>query len=130
MSTGVYFLILLAIIAITKAELVCPGFGFVRPQQPCVDECSTDNDTCPSGKKCCYTPLTPCGYRCLVGKENILKPGTCPLPESNQDESIWLLCDANLCDVDGDCRCKQKCCSNRCGSKVCIAPAKNTTKKI
>lgn len=129
MSSVTYFLVLLTIVVAVKAQLVCPGFGFVRPQEPCVDECSTANDTCSSGKKCCYTPLTPCGYRCLVGKVNVTKPGVCPSRESNQEESIWLLCDANLCDVDGDCPCKEKCCSNRCGSNVCIAPVKSTVKK-
>ena len=129
MPTVAYLLTLLAIVTVAKSELVCPGFGFIRPEEPCVNDCSPDKDTCASGTKCCYTPLKPCGYRCLVAKENIPKRGTCPSPDSDQDDSIWLICDANFCDVDGDCPCKEKCCSNKCGSKVCIAPAKKPIKK-
>ena len=120
MSTITYIFVLLAIVAITNSELVCPGFGYMRPQLPCVDQCSPDNDTCESGNKCCYTPETPCGYRCLVGKENIRKPGTCPPSQSGQTNPNWFLCDGHMCDVDSDCQGAQKCCPNMCGSLVCI----------
>jgi hypothetical protein len=129
MSTVPYLLILLAILVIVKSELVCPGYGFIRPQQPCVNECSPDKDTCGSGQKCCYTPLTPCGYRCLIGKQNITKPGTCPPSQSDQSNPNWRLCDGHFCDVDGDCKCKKKCCPNMCGSLVCIAPTKKSIEK-
>lgn len=123
MSTVTYIIALLAIIAITDADLICPGYGFIRPQEPCVDECSADKD-CGSGKKCCYTPEAPCGYRCLVGKDNVAKPGECPSSQSEQTDPNWYLCDGHFCDVDNDCRCKKKCCSNKCGSKICISRQK------
>ena len=129
MATIPYVLALLAIVVVAKSQLVCPGYGFIRPQQPCVDDCSPDKDTCGSGQKCCYTPLTPCGYHCVVAKQNITKPGNCPSPQSQQSEPNWNLCDANLCDVDGDCPCKKKCCRNLCGAPVCIAPQKTIIKK-
>ena len=123
MSTISCILISLAIFTIANAALVCPGYGFVRPQEPCVDQCSTDNDTCGTGKICCYTPLTPCGYRCLVGKNDVAKPGKCPSPSSEQtNNNNWYLCDGHFCDVDKDCQCKKKCCPNKCGTPLCIAP--------
>jgi hypothetical protein len=124
MSALQFVVVLLAMICIIDAELICPGFGFIRPQQPCVDSCSTSNDTCAAGQKCCYTPIAPCGYRCQVGKDNKPKPGSCPSSQSEQTISNWYLCDANLCDVDSDCSCRKKCCANKCGSKVCIKPLK------
>ena len=107
---------------IVDGELICPGFGFVRPQEPCVEQCNPQNDTCSEGKKCCYTPMEPCGFRCLEGKENISKRGICPSPVSEQEPMNWYLCDGHFCDVDGDCPYKKKCCSNKCGSKICISP--------
>jgi hypothetical protein len=115
-----YIFVLLAIVVTNNSELVCPGFGFIRPQQPCVNQCSTDNDTCGSGKKCCYTPETPCDYLCLIGKQNIAKPGTSPPSQFAQTDRNW-----RLCDVDNDCRCKQKCCSNMCGTLMCISLIEN-----
>jgi hypothetical protein len=122
MSTITYIFALLAIIVIADAEFICPGFVFIRSQQPCVDECSIDNDKCGLGKKCCYTPETPCGYRCLIDKDNVAKPGKCPSPQTDQNNSKWYLCDGHDCDVDNDCRCKKKCCPNKCGSTLCVSP--------
>ena len=124
MSALQFVVVFSAMICIIGAELVCPGFGFIRPQQPCIDSCSEANDTCPTGQKCCYTPVAPCGYRCQVAKVNKPKAGSCPKSQSDQTTSDWFLCDANLCDVDGDCGCRKKCCPNKCGSKVCIKPQK------
>jgi len=124
MSTITYIFILLAIIACADSKLTCPGYGFIRPQEPCVNQCSPGNDTCGSGKKCCYTPETSCGNRRLVGKDNVAKPGTCPPSQSDQSDPLWRLCDGHFCDVDNDCRCKQKCCPNKCSSLVCIAHGK------
>jgi len=117
-----YFIALVAIITFANSSLVCPGFGFIRPQEPCVDQCSTENDTCPEGKKCCYTPSTPCGYRCLDAKLNVTRAGSCPSTESEQNYPLWYLCDGDFCDVDSDCRCKKKCCRNKCGTTICINP--------
>ncbi|CAF0884714.1 unnamed protein product [Rotaria sordida] len=77
--------LVLSIIAIANPELVCPGYGFVRPEEPYIDECKSESDTCDAGIKCCYTPLKPCGYHCLVGKDNVAKAGTCPPQDSDQD---------------------------------------------
>jgi hypothetical protein len=96
MSTVTYIFAPLAIIAFTESELICPGYGFIRPQEPCVNQCSPDKDTCGSSKKCCYTPETPCGYRCLADKDNVAKPDTCPPSQSNQSDPIWGLCDGFL----------------------------------
>lgn len=123
MSAAPYLFVLLAMIAITvNAELICPGFGFIRPQQPCVNQCSSDKDTCGTGQKCCYTPVAPCGYRCLASKNDVAKRGTCPASQSEQNHPYWRLCDGHFCDVDSDCSCKKKCCSNMCGTKLCISP--------
>ncbi|CAF1061764.1 unnamed protein product [Rotaria sordida] len=124
MSRIVYIFVVLSIIAIAIAnpESVCPGYGFVRPEEPCVDECKSESDTCDTGMKCCYTPLKPCGYRCLVGKDKIDKNGTCPPQDSDQDNFDWYLCDGHSCDVDYDCPCGKKCCPNKCGSKLCFNP--------
>lgn len=119
---------LLAIVTIANSELVCPGYGYIRPIQPCVNNCTVDGD-CSYGQKCCYTPVTPCGYRCLQAKENKPKSGTCPPSQSDQNIMDWLLCDAHLCDVDGDCKCKKKCCPNKCGALVCISPEKKNSTK-
>ncbi|CAF1118281.1 unnamed protein product [Rotaria sp. Silwood1] len=122
MSLIAYIFVVLSIVTIANTELVCPGYGFIRPQQPCVDECSPENDHCDVGKKCCYTPLEPCGYHCLVGKDNVAKKGKCPLPSSKQNHQYWNLCDGHFCDVDNDCPRKQKCCPNKCGTPLCIKP--------
>ncbi|CAF1199054.1 unnamed protein product [Adineta steineri] len=109
-------------VAIGNAKLICPGYGFIRPLEPCVDQCSLDKDTCGAGKLCCYTPQSPCGNRCLIGKDDAGKKGTCPSSQSEQKDPKWGLCDGHFCDVDNDCSCKKKCCSNKCGSKICISP--------
>ncbi|CAF4366203.1 unnamed protein product, partial [Rotaria sp. Silwood2] len=89
MSIIAYIFVVLAIVTVANTDLVCPGYGFVRPQEPCVDKCSLESDHCPNGKKCCYTPLKPCGNRCLVPKDDTPKDGTCPLPKSHQDAPYW-----------------------------------------
>ncbi|UJR25114.1 hypothetical protein I4U23_006473 [Adineta vaga] len=122
MSKSTYIYVLFALVTIANTELICPGFGFIRPQQPCIDQCSPDQDNCETGKKCCYTPEAPCGYRCLVSKNDVEKPGHCPSPQSEQTHQYWRLCDGHFCDVDSDCSCKKKCCSNMCGTKLCISP--------
>lgn len=124
MSKLTYIYVLLALTTLARAELICPGYGYVFPQQPCVNQCSPDNDNCETGKKCCYTPYTPCGYRCLDGKNNITKSGQCPSTQSEQTNPNWYLCDGHFCDVDSDCPCKKKCCANKCGSKICISAVK------
>ena len=129
MSTLTYIFAFLILVTVINSELVCPGFGFIRPQEPCVDQCSADNDTCGSGQKCCYTPQSPCGYRCVVGKQNVTKSGSCPSRDSDQSDPNWFLCDGHSCDVDNDCRCKKKCCHNKCGSSICISPEKKSIKK-
>ncbi|CAF3310015.1 unnamed protein product, partial [Rotaria sp. Silwood2] len=85
MPTIAYIFVVLSIVAFANTELVRPGYGFVRPQEPCVDKCSPQNDSCKGRKKCCYTPLKPCGYSCLIPKDNVAKNGTCPLPSSEQN---------------------------------------------
>ncbi|CAF0802110.1 unnamed protein product [Didymodactylos carnosus] len=108
-------------------KYVCPGFGFVRPQTPCEDSCK-DDTTCKSGLKCCYSPLIkdnrPCGSHCIQPKENIPKEGQCPDSKSKPESSLWGICDIHMCDIDGDCKGKEKCCRNTCGGPVCIAPEK------
>lgn len=130
MSTITYVLVLTAAMAtISHAEYVCPGFGFIRPQTPCVDQCSYTNDTCGTGLKCCYSPMTPCGYRCVVPKNNVPKAGTCPSQDSEQSDPNWYLCDGHFCDVDTDCPCKKKCCRNKCGTPLCMSPVKTVVGK-
>ncbi|CAF1118300.1 unnamed protein product [Rotaria sp. Silwood1] len=122
MSTIAYIFVVFSTVIIANTELVCPGYGFVFPKPPCIAKCSPTKDHCRAGKKCCYTPLRPCGYRCLVGKDNVAKNGTCPPPSSNQTNSKWDLCDFHDCDVDNDCQYDDKCCLNKCGASMCISP--------
>jgi hypothetical protein len=113
--------ILLSTAVLVGGDMVCPKLGGFWPAaKPCVNECSPDKDTCETGKKCCYTPETPCGLRCLVAKNNKPKIGKCPPSNSEQKDMNWYLCDIHLCSVDRDCGRRKKCCFNKCGGYVCI----------
>ena len=123
MSVVSCLVILSAINLIAGANMVCPyANAFWHPPQTCVNECSPDKNTCEIGKKCCYTPVSPCGLRCVVAKNDKPKKGKCPPTGSTQKDLNWILCDAHLCDVDGDCRSRKRCCQNKCGANVCIRP--------
>ncbi|UJR22587.1 hypothetical protein I4U23_025632 [Adineta vaga] len=119
-SIAILFMI---VISFMNAEKICPGYGFVPRPENCTSTCSADNDQCIKGLKCCYRPTEPCGYHCIEPKTNITKQGKCPTVKV--DDPMWYLCDAHLCDVDSDCRGKQKCCSNMCGAKICTGPLLN-----
>ncbi len=117
------FVILLSIVVIVGANMVCPGENSFWPSpRSCVNQCSSDKDNCETGKKCCYTSISPCGFRCVLPKNNKTKRGKCPPALSAQKDDNWILCDAHLCDVDSDCRRRKKCCQNMCGSNMCIRP--------
>lgn len=103
-------------------DKVCPGYGFIRPPEGCQSTCSSENDQCPMDKKCCFRIEQPCGYHCIVPKDDQPKNGKCPASSSTLNDSNWFLCDAHLCDVDSDCPAMKKCCSNRCGAPVCVSP--------
>ena len=122
MITVEYIFVLLSIAAIANAELVCPLFGYYHVQGACNDQCSPDADTCGTGMKCCFSPVPPCGNRCVQAKDNTPKSGRCPSSSSFQLFKEWFLCDANRCTVDDDCTAKKKCCTNICQSKVCTTP--------
>ncbi|CAF3394917.1 unnamed protein product [Rotaria sp. Silwood2] len=116
-------LLLLAIVSIINAgQKVCPGYGFIKPPNNCKSTCSILKDKCPIGKKCCFRMQQPCGFHCVVPKDNQPKPGKCPLLSSKQIFRNWYVCDLHFCDVDNDCRGTAKCCYNPCRATICIEP--------
>ena len=115
-------LLLIIVTMVNGGAKVCPGYGFIRPPEDCHSTCSTDNDQCPTGKKCCFRIEEPCGFQCIVPKDNEPKKGICPSPSSSGTDANWYLCDGHMCDIDNDCPGVQKCCLNLCGSPVCVVP--------
>jgi len=113
-------IILLLIISLTNARKICPSHGFVPQPRNCKSTCSQIDDQCPIDTKCCYHIGQPCGFHCIIPKNNIKKSGQCPTLQT--DNPSWFLCDAFFCDVDNDCQGLEKCCSNSCGSKICLTP--------
>jgi hypothetical protein len=126
MSTIAYFCLLSLFGTVVRTTFVCPGYGYWAyelAKKPCTDQCSAQNDTCGTGKKCCYSPVSPCGFRCMIPKDNTPKAGSCPSRNSMMAmirNPAWGVCDDHQCDVDKDCRCRSKCCANKCGSLICI----------
>lgn len=112
--------ILLLIISLINTEHICPGYGYVAEPVNCSSTCSQTNDQCPIGRKCCHRIEEPCGFHCIISKDNKKKLGECPTRVTGK--LSWLLCDAVLCDVDDDCQGTEKCCTNVCGSKICLKP--------
>ncbi|CAF0836455.1 unnamed protein product [Adineta ricciae] len=108
----------LIIVSCVNMEKVCPRHGFIHQQQNCTATCSTVHDQCANGLKCCYSYTQSCGYHCTKPKDNIPKRGRCPTIKTSDPQ--WYVCNEHDCDVDYDCPGRQKCCSNICGSKVCI----------
>jgi hypothetical protein len=124
-------LIILLLIIFISTEKVCPSYGNMGSEDrysSCFDQCSPDNDQCESNKKCCFFLTHPCGHRCIIPKDNRSKSGICPSPNCNQIDILWSVCDIRLCDVDNDCPDKQKCCSNKCNTRICLTPI-STRKK-
>ncbi len=121
MSSFPIGLLLLLVISLASAEKICPGYGFVRRPENCTSTCSTSDDRCSTDTKCCYRITEPCGFHCIVPKDNVKKSGQCL--NSQMNNSLWYLCDVHICDVDNDCQGIEKCCSNSCGSKICITPS-------
>jgi hypothetical protein len=122
MSYYSFAILLVVLVSIAYAgQKVCPGYRFMRPPTPsCNSTCSMENDECPSDKKCCFSVREPCGFHCIVPKDNEPKKGTCPSPSAEIKYPYWRVCDAHFCDVDNDCKGAQKCCWNTCGSSVCV----------
>ncbi|CAF1530614.1 unnamed protein product [Rotaria sordida] len=108
------------IISLINAAKVCPGYGFIHEPENCTSTCSATNDQCPPEEKCCYIITEPCGFHCIVPKDNVEKSGKCPT--SSPNDPNWFLCDAHSCDVDNDCQDIRKCCPNSCGSPICMTP--------
>jgi hypothetical protein len=126
MSFYSFAVVLIVLVSIVNAgEKVCPGYGFIRPPKDCKSTCSMENDECPFEKKCCFNMEQPCGFHCIVPKDNEPKIGKCPSPFSQVDNQYWMLCDGHFCDVDSECPSAEKCCSNFCGSSVCVHPVHN-----
>jgi len=118
-----FAVLLLVIISVANAgQKVCPGYGFILRPENCESACSTEKDECPSGTKCCFRLEQPCGFQCILPKDNEPKVGKCPSPSSQIDNPYWNLCDGHFCDVDSDCKNAEKCCYNLCGTPICIAP--------
>jgi hypothetical protein len=121
MSPYSLIVLLLVMIAVVNAgQKVCPGYGFVPLPGNCESTCSVRNDDCPAGKKCCFRMEQPCGFQCIIPKDNEPKSGKCPPSSSQIDAPNWNMCDGHFCDVDSDCQGAEKCCYNLCDSKVCI----------
>ncbi|CAF4221136.1 unnamed protein product, partial [Rotaria sp. Silwood2] len=115
MSSFSIAILLLMIISLISAAKVCPGYGHIHEPKNCTSTCSMINDQCPQGKKCCYLKTKPCGFHCVIPKDNIEKLGKCPtLPT---DDPLGSVCDGHFCDVDNDCKGVKKCCSNSCHSQ-------------
>ena len=115
-------LLLLLIGSFVTTEKVCPGYGFVRPPDKCESTCSTENEECPPNRKCCFRIEQPCGYHCIVPKDDVGKVGKCPSTSSEVNDPYWNICDGHFCDVDNDCQGTKKCCRNPCGSPLCLPP--------
>ncbi|CAF0789319.1 unnamed protein product [Rotaria sp. Silwood1] len=116
-------LLLLMIVSIVNAgQKVCPGYGFVRPPKNCKSTCSPLKDKCPLGKKCCFRLAQPCGFHCIIPKDNQPKRGKCPTSKAKPKYRDWYVCDRHLCDVDNDCKGTWKCCRNPCNAAICIPP--------
>jgi hypothetical protein len=118
-SIAVFFLV---IISVANAGKVCPGYGFIRPPDKCESTCSQEKEECPSDKKCCFRLEQPCGFHCIIPKDNQPRAGVCPSSSSEIDTPYWGICDAHFCDVDTDCKGAEKCCHNPCGAPICIKP--------
>jgi len=123
MCPYLFAVFLLMTISVANAgQKVCPGYGFVQLPENCESTCSSEKDECSSNKKCCFRVEQPCGFHCIIPKDNEPKPGKCPTSVSIEDYPYWGLCDGRFCDVDIDCKGAQKCCHNECGAPICIAP--------
>jgi hypothetical protein len=123
MSFYSFAVLLLVLVSVANAgEKVCPGYGFMQMPENCKSTCSMENDECPSDQKCCFNMEQPCGFQCIVPKDNEPKEGKCPSSFAHVDNPSWLLCDGHFCDVDSDCKDAEKCCSNTCDALVCISP--------
>ncbi len=127
-------IVLLLLLRFISTEKVCPSYGNMgsenRYSSSCFDQCSSDNDQCESNTKCCFFLTHPCGHRCIVPKDDQHKPGVCPSPNCNQIDILWSMCDIRLCDVDNDCPDKQKCCSNKCNTRICLTPIPTRKKRL
>ena len=123
--------LLLVFIFFTYSEKVCPSYGIdgTTDRNSCFDQCSPADDQCKSNTKCCFFLTHPCGYRCLVPKDDKPKHGKCPPPHCNQMDLLWSVCDIRLCDVDDDCPYDQKCCSNTCNTRICLTPTRQSIRK-
>ncbi|CAF2305490.1 unnamed protein product [Rotaria sp. Silwood2] len=124
MSSYLYAVLLFLMIfsSINAGEKICPGYGYILLPENCTSTCSKENDTCSPDLKCCFRVEEPCGYHCIVPKDNEPKPGICPVSLSSAQYMKWYLCDGHECDVDNDCKRADKCCYNACGMPLCIAP--------
>lgn len=132
MMFHLYWFILFFFIYLISSEKVCPSYGNTghADRHSCFDQCSPDaTDQCESNKKCCFFLTSPCGYRCIVPKDDQPKSGRCPSPDCKQIEILWSMCDIRLCDVDNDCPANQKCCSNRCNARMCLTPITSRRKR-
>jgi hypothetical protein len=131
LSFEVFSFLLLISILFTYAEKVCPSYGNAGFQDlySCFDQCSPDDDQCGLNKKCCFFLTHPCGHRCIIPKDNTVKSGECPSPNYNLINILWITCDIRLCDVDNDCPDDEKCCSNKCNTRLCLTPEKSKRKK-
>ncbi|CAF0776608.1 unnamed protein product [Adineta steineri] len=116
-STVILFFIVISFI---NTEKICPGYGFVKFPENCTLTCSTSNDQCTNGTKCCQRLTEPCGFHCIKPKDDVKKSGDCPQLQANNP--FWFLCDGHYCDVDSDCKGMAKCCTNICRSKICVIP--------
>ena len=81
-------LILLVIVTFANAAQVCPEYPYIAGERICNSTCLPNNDTCPKGRKCCYRPTTPCGFHCVVAKDNVQKPGNCTAAPDNPSWNI------------------------------------------
>jgi hypothetical protein len=130
-SFQVFIFLLVIFIFSIDTKKVCPSYGYMGFEDGkfCFDQCSPDNDQCESNTKCCFFLTHPCGHRCIVPKDNISKFGECPSPNSNQIDILWNMCDIRLCDVDNDCQDDQKCCLNKCNTRMCVTPTQSRMKR-
>lgn len=118
----VFVFIVVVLTTLIQSAKVCPGYGFIRPPTNCESSCSMEKDECPNDKKCCFRVQQPCGFHCIVPKDNQTKSGKCPSTSSDIKEPYWGICDGHFCDVDNDCQGNKKCCVNPCGSPICLSP--------
>lgn len=126
MMKSIYWILFLFTLAYVRNEKVCPLYGDVGNEyeyrEDCFDQCQPDDDKCGINKKCCFFRSNPCGYRCIIPKDNREKSGFCPSADSFQINILWSMCDIRLCDVDNDCPADEKCCTNICRAKMCLKP--------